>query len=55
MEGVIEREHPHDVVFGYRQDDEAVIQPDVIPLQPQDLLRLPSGTPGVQMKLSTKL
>ncbi len=36
MEGVVDREHPHSVIFGNGQDDEAVIQPDIIPLQPQD-------------------
>ena len=36
MEGVVDREHADGVVFGYGQDDEAVIQPDVIPSQPQD-------------------
>jgi len=42
MEGVIDREDPHGVVFGNGQNDEAVIQPDVIPLQPRYFpLRMP--------------
>ena len=35
MEGVVDREYPHGVVFGYGQNDEAVFQPNIIPSQPQ--------------------
>ena len=35
MEGVVDREHADGVVFGYGQNDEAVIQPDVVPSQTQ--------------------
>ena len=35
VERVVDREHPHGVVFGYGQDDEPIVQLDVIPLQPK--------------------
>ena len=50
MEGVIDREHPHGVVLGYGQDDEPVIQPHVIPLQPQ---YFPRRMPVVRTSIST--
>ena len=35
MEGVVDREQSHGVVLGYGQDDEAILKPNEIPLQPQ--------------------
>ena len=46
MKSVIDGEHPHGVVFGYGQDDEPVIQPDVVPLQPQYFTPAHAGGQG---------
>jgi hypothetical protein len=43
MEGVVDREHAHGVIFGYGQNDEAVIEPNVIPLLPKICRIYPPG------------
>jgi hypothetical protein len=46
MEGVIDWEHAHGVVFCNGQDDEPALQPDVVPLQPQYFAPTHAGGEG---------
>ena len=46
MEGIIDRQHPHGVIFGYGKYDEPVIKPDVIPFQPQYFAPPHAGSQG---------
>ena len=55
MEGAVDREHTHCVVLSNGQDDEAVIQPDAIPLQPQDFASSHAGCQGAHDNIPERM